>query len=338
MNEFFQKNGHSLVISPSILFWALGMVVGVWFILQVYEILLLFFLAIVLSASLEPLIAKVRSWKVSRGVAILVVYVGFFLVLGGLLTFLIPVLVEETQQVIDRLPETLEMWGLSQDIGVGISKELSAFVNIAEGGSILQGVFSTTVGIVKGVVGALAVVAMSLYILAVDGSVEKFIRAVTPSRYREYVVSRSLEAYHKSGRWLAGQIFLMGVVFLLYYGVLSVLGVPGALALAVWGGLLEIVPYIGPTLAAIPALILGFFVSPVTGILVLVSYILIQKLENYYLVPKVMERAVGLHPLVVILVLLVGGSVAGFMGLLLAVPLATVAGVFLRDAFERHAQ
>jgi predicted PurR-regulated permease PerM len=74
----------------------------------------------------------------------------------------------------------------------------------------------------------------------------------------------------------------------------------------------------------------------VVGILVLVSYILIQKLENYWLVPKVMERAIGLHPLVIILVLLAGGRLGGFMGLVLAVPLATVAGVFLRDVFEQN--
>ena len=200
----------------------------------------------------------------------------------------------------------------------------------------MKSIFSTTVGVMKGFVGVLAVIAMSLYILAVDGGVKKFFLSITPERYQKYFVPRAMEAYRKTGRWLAGQVFLMGVVFVVYFCILSLLRVPGAFALAVWGGLFEIIPYIGPTMSAIPAIFLGVSVSPLVGVLVLISYVVVQKLENYWLVPKVMERAIGLHPLIVILVLLAGGKIAGFLGLLLAVPLATVASVFLRDVFRKE--
>lgn len=336
--DIFDTGSKKIVISPSILVWMVFIVVGGWFLVQIVDILLLFFLAIILSAALEPLIQRGMVWKMPRSVAIAVVYVGLFAFLFGLLAFLIPSLVHETGQVAHRIPETFERWGLSESVIQSITDEMDNALNIngsSEGNALLSSIFSTTLGVARVGISLLAVIAMSLYILVVDGGVEKFFRAVIPKRYQAYAVPRSMEAYYKTGKWLAGQVFLMGIVFVLYFIILSLLGVPGAFALAVWGGLFEIVPYIGPTMAAIPAILLGVFVSPVVGILVLVSYILVQKLENYWLVPKVMERTLGLHPLVVILVLLTGGTLAGFMGLLISVPLATVAGVFLKDVFEK---
>lgn len=337
MNMFYE-DAKKIIISPSIFVWGLLFVVVVWFLYQIVGILLLLFLAIILSASLESPVKKLMSWKVSRGVAIAIVYVILFGFIFGILMFLIPAMARETGQVVRHVPEMLSMWGISESSIQRIFDDIKDTFQVSEssGGMFLERIFSTTVGVVRTGVSFLAVIAMSLYILAVDGGVEKFFRTIVPKVYREYVVSRSMEAYQKTGRWLAGQVLLMGIVFVLYFLVLSILGVPGAFVLAVWGGLFEIVPYIGPAFAAIPAVILGVFVSPVIGILVLVSYVFIQKLENYWLVPKVMERATGLHPLVVILALLAGGRLGGFIGLLLAVPMATVAGVFLQDVFEKE--
>lgn len=335
--NLFDNNTKRISIHPSILVWAFCLIAGVWIVWQILDILLLLFLAIILSSALEPSIQKLMTWKFPRWAAIAVLYVGLFAFLFGTLSFLVPSLVRETGQVLTSVPETLLQWGVSEEKIQAVTEELQNALQLdgtPGDTALLQRLFSTTVSVVRGGVGLLAVIAMSLYILAVDGGVEKFFRAMTPKKYQDYVVSRSMEAYQKTGRWLAGQVFLMGVVFLIYFIILSLLGVPGAFALAVWGGLFEIVPYVGPTMAALPAVLLGSFVSPVVGILVLVSYVLVQKLENYWLVPKVMERAIGLHPLVVILVLLAGGQLAGFMGLLLSVPLATVASVFLRDVFD----
>lgn len=335
--NLFDNNTKRISIHPSILVWAFCLIAGVWIFWQIADIFLLLFLAIILSSALEPSIQKLTGWKLPRWLAITVLYIGLFAVILGTLAFLIPSLVRETGQVFASIPETLRVWGISDETIRMVTDEIKNMLQLdgtPDDAALLQHLFSTTVSVVRGGVGLLAVIAMSLYILAVDGGVEKFFRAMTPKKYQDYVVSRSMEAYQKTGRWLAGQVFLMGIVFLIYFILLSILGVPGAFALAVWGGVFEIVPYIGPTMAALPAVLLGSFVSPVVGILVLVSYIVVQKLENYWLVPKVMERAIGLHPLVIILVLLAGGQLAGFMGLLLSVPLATVASVFLRDAFE----
>jgi len=128
---------------------------------------------------------------------------------------------------------------------------------------------------------------------------------------------------------------LMFAIFILTFLGLTVLGVPYALSLAIIAGLLEIIPYIGPMLSAIPAIIIAFTVSPLTGFLVLVLYVLIQQFENHIIVPQVMRRAVGLHPVAVILALLIGFKLGGVLGAILAVPVATAISVFVGDLFEK---
>jgi predicted PurR-regulated permease PerM len=120
-------------------------------------------------------------------------------------------------------------------------------------------------------------------------------------------------------------------IFILDFLALYFLGVPYALLVALIGGLLEIVPYLGPIISAAVATIVGFLVSPLTGILVLAAYIIIQQIENHIIVPQVMKKAVGLNPVAVILALLIGAQLGGALGAILAIPIAAVVSVFTSD-------
>ena len=128
------------------------------------------------------------------------------------------------------------------------------------------------------------------------------------------------------------------LIFALDYLVLNLLDVPFALMLAVIGGVFEIVPYIGPTIAIIPAALVGLTVSPLTTILIIAAYILIQQLENHVLTPLIMRKAVGLNPVIIILALLIGGKLAGVIGILIAVPFATAVSVFMKDLVSNNSQ
>jgi predicted PurR-regulated permease PerM len=114
------------------------------------------------------------------------------------------------------------------------------------------------------------------------------------------------------------------------------LNVPLALTLALLGGVLEIIPYIGPTLSVIPAFLIGLTISPLIAVAVLIAYILIQQIENHIIIPLLMKKAVGLNPVVIILVLLIGGKLAGIGGLILAVPLASAISVVWDDVVNRE--
>jgi predicted PurR-regulated permease PerM len=133
---------------------------------------------------------------------------------------------------------------------------------------------------------------------------------------------------HKMGSWLRGQLLLMLVVGVLVAIGMAILGVPYALLLGVWAGITEFFPAIGPILGGLPGVILAFTtLGLVKGIIALVIYIVIQQLENHILVPRIMGKALGLSPVVIILSLLIGGQLLGFIGLIVAIPIAAVVSV-----------
>ncbi|MBU4332000.1 AI-2E family transporter, partial [Patescibacteria group bacterium] len=142
----------------------------------------------------------------------------------------------------------------------------------------------------------------------------------------------------KIGSWLRGQVILMIIIGILSYIGLLILGVRYALLLALFAGLMEIIPYIGPIFGAVPAVFIALTQSPIKGLLVIVLYLIIQQLENNLIVPKIMKRAVGLNPIVVILVILIGGKIAGIVGALIAVPVATAFSVMLKDFLDLRKQ
>ena len=115
------------------------------------------------------------------------------------------------------------------------------------------------------------------------------------------------------------------------YVGLYFLHIPYALTLALLAGILEIIPVIGPIISAIPAILIALTLSPTTALLVTVFYILVQELENKLLVPKVMQLTVGLHPVTIIIVLLIGAKLMGILGILLAVPVTTMVYIILRE-------
>jgi predicted PurR-regulated permease PerM len=140
----------------------------------------------------------------------------------------------------------------------------------------------------------------------------------------------------KIGLWLRGQIILSVIIFLLTYLGLSILGVKYALVLALVAGLTEFVPYLGPILAAIPAVFFAFTQDPMLAVFVIVLYYIIQLFENNFIVPQLMQKVVGLNPVVSIVVLLIGFKVGGIIGVILAIPVATAIGVFAKDIFQKR--
>ena len=128
-----------------------------------------------------------------------------------------------------------------------------------------------------------------------------------------------------------GQLILMLLVGSITYIGLRLLGIPYALPLAILAGLLEIVPYFGPIIAAIPAVIIGFSISPIIGIATTALAFLIQQLENYLIVPKIMEKSVGVSPIIILLALTIGFKITGPMGALISVPVFITLQVFVKE-------
>ena len=140
----------------------------------------------------------------------------------------------------------------------------------------------------------------------------------------------------KLGSWMRGQLALMLIVGTMSYVGLTFLGVEFAVPLAFIAGLLEIIPNIGPTVAMIPAILVALGTSPLLGLAVFALYFLIQQLENNLIVPKIMSKAVGLSPLVIVVSLLTGFKTAGMAGAVLAVPSVLLLTIIINDLYHRH--
>ncbi|MCX6730051.1 MAG: AI-2E family transporter, partial [Candidatus Portnoybacteria bacterium] len=197
-------------------------------------------------------------------------------------------------------------------------------------------IFSTAISFFGGVFSFVLVIVMSFYIAVQKKGVQRVLTAIMPINYRDYILNLWERAQKKLGRWLQGQLFLALLVGVLVYVGLSLLGIKYALLLGIISAVLELFPYIGPVLAGIPGVILGFLQAPMLGLWALVVYLVVQQIEAYIITPLVMGKVVSLNPIVIILALLIGGKLGGILGMVLAVPLAAVFAELLRDMLKKR--
>lgn len=334
----------TIEISTSIIWKTILIVLALFFLYYIKDILLLLFLAIILVSAATPIVDNMEKRKIPRILAVVLLYAFFILLFILVLSLVVPVLTEEMQLIGKALPEYLAgVNSFVQNITAlaanyhfeeNIDQIFSNSANSLT--ESVSNIFSNTLNFLIGIFRALVVFSLAFYMLIKKDGMRTFINAIVPKKqHRDKVVELVEKIQNKMGRWLIGQFSLMFVIFVLEFIVLSILGVPFALILALLGGLLEIVPYIGPLTAFIPAVLIGATVSPWTAVFVAIAYIVIQQIENHIIVPLVMKKAVGLNPVVIILSLLIGAKLAGVPGIILAVPFVTAIEVVLDNFLNK---
>ena len=175
---------------------------------------------------------------------------------------------------------------------------------------------------------------LTFYLTVEEHALKRMLRSLVPVRYQPYITHLVNRIQEKIGMWLRGQLILSLIIFLLSWFGLTILGVKYALVLAIFSGLTELVPYLGPFIGAIPAVFIALTQSPALALGVIVVYLIIQQLENNVIVPKVMQRAVGLNPIITIIAMMIGFKLAGILGIIIAVPVATALSIVLNDFIE----
>ena len=332
-----EERNHGVTISTISILKVLFALLLVMFLWAIKEILLLLVISIIIASAIDPLADYLAKRKIPRGLSVLLVYaifIGIFTMIGMLLA---PPISQQFKQISEsNFNETFQdKIGLYRDTSLGQSVE----ENIKSwAGNFSQTVFNTTRGVITGFLSIITVLVISFYLTVEENGMKNFIRNLTPYRHQAYAHKLMNKIQKKMGSWVLGQLILSGVIFGVTYIGLTLLKVEFALVLALMAGVLEIVPYIGPFLALIPALFFAFLQSPGLAISVLVLYIVIQQLENHVLVPVVMSKSVGLNPVLVILGILVGGTLGGIMGAIIAVPILSGISVFVSDMFEIRAE
>ncbi|KKU12341.1 MAG: hypothetical protein UX19_C0002G0048 [Candidatus Woesebacteria bacterium GW2011_GWA1_45_8] len=302
-------------ISHRTIIFTVLFLIFLWLVYLIKDIILEVFVALLIMAILNPTVSKLSKFKIPRAVSVFVVYLLAIGVIGGAVGAIVPRLVEQTAAFASGVPKYFASLG-AFPFGEQILRELL---------SVLSGlptqVVKISLSFFSNLLGVLTVLILAFYLLLVRERLDEQLGSVFgEDKIRE--AGRLLNLLEKKlGGWARGQITLMVLVGAATYLGLLILGIPFALPLAILAGLLEIVPYMGPILSGVPAVIIGLGISPLMAAATAALYFLIQQVENYVIVPKVMEKSVGVSPIVTLLSLAIGARLAGFVGILIAVPL-----------------
>lgn len=332
------KTHQSLDISTMSVLRVLLVLLTIWFLFVIRDIIAIVFISIILASSMNPLVDWLAAKKVPRGLTIGITYLLVIGLLGAVVYFIIPPMVGQLKQLAEQLPTYFkyfaEITNNLASISTGAVTEnsqqsvnaVSNFLN-----NLSSNIFDTTKGFIGGFTSLITVFILTLYLLLDEDGIKKFFTALIPIKQKTQVLGIAHKVGAGLGAWFRGQLVLGLIIGVMVYIGLALMHVPYALTLAILAGILELIPVIGPIVSAIPALLIALSISPSAALGVGVFYVLVQEIENKFLVPKVMQRTVGLHPVTIIIVLLIGAKLMGLMGILLAVPVTTLIYIILKE-------
>lgn len=319
-------------ITPRTVLFTLIVLIGLWALIQIRLVVVALFVALILSLALDPLVEKLKGWRLPRPLGVFLVFFVFLAVVGGLSAYGFTPLVTQTGKFIVNLPEFLSP--ILDRLGpTPLAAELQQQL-VVQATLLSANILAIAGAVVSNVFSLLMILILTFYFLLDWENLRKrFIKALhKDSRGRMQKIINSIEK--RLGGWLRGQLILMILVGVLVYLGLFALGVEYALPLAVIAGLFEVVPVIGPIVSGIPALVVGFGTSFWLGVWILVLYVIVQQLENSVIVPHVMGRTAGLSPLTTLVILFVGGSLFGIGGVVLAIPATIMLSILARDLLD----
>ena len=309
-----------------------------WLLFKLRIVLFLFFVAIVIGTAIRPAVEWLHRRGVSRAIGVIIIYVLIGAVVSGIFALVLPVLVEQTTQIAQNLPQYYTSFReallnssnrLLQNIGLRVPSQFAMLLtrNRVNAEQVLTQVGQTllyTNLILKGILSTLAVFLLAYYWTQEGTFVIRGLLRFFPPQRKKHAREFLQLAEYKLGRYVRGEGLLCLSIGIAAFIAYLLIGLPYVLVLAIFAAIMELVPIFGPALGAVPALSVALSISPTKAIWVVVATVLIQTLENAFLVPRIMKSSTGVNPIIVLLSLIAFSAVFGFMGALLAAPLAAI--------------
>ena len=313
MVQFVMK-AQKVEISYKTIVFTVLFLLSLAFLWQLRSLILTIYLCYIFMEGLNPAVTWLQKFKIPRAVGILIVYA----LIAAAITFsfagIIPALVEQSTNLIRNLPNlvgNINLWGFNPS---DFSSQLKILENLP------SNIANTALSIFSNIISVLVFFVITFYLLLERKNFDKYLTEAFGSKSSKAVeVINELEK--RLGHWVSAELFLMLIIGALSYVGYLIIGVNYALPLAIIAGLLEMVPNIGPTIASIIAGLFGLTISPLIGVLAVSWGIIIQQLENNFIVPKIMKETVGINPLITILLIAAGAKLGGIIGAIIAVPL-----------------
>jgi predicted PurR-regulated permease PerM len=275
---------------------------------------------------LNPLVTKLSKLRVPRSISVLVVYIlvlGFF---AAILAEVIPPLIEQSTSFANNLPDYISDVGISALVSDQLTRQL-----LSQIGSLPNQVVKLSFSIFSNVLSVVSVLIFAFYLLLIREKLNDQLGLFFGEDKVKSITRVFDQLETRLGGWARGELILMFLIGIFSYVGLILLGIPYALPLAILAGLLEIVPYFGPIISAIPPIIIGLSISPLTALATVALAILIHQSENYLLVPKIMEKSVGVSPIIVLLALAIGFRLIGIVGALISVPVVITIQILAKE-------
>lgn len=321
-----------------------------WALYHARHVLLLIYVAALVAIGLSPIVTAIEhrsdrlksSRRVPRWLAILTIYLLVLGVLVGIGMLVAQPLARQARELWADVPQLVnrgQQWLVDRGLLTDTITVREAVERAPVGSTDAVGrVFTAIWSVVGGVFGLLTILILAFYFLLDSNALfNAFVRLVPPEE-RVRVGAAFRRVTGKVSAWLAGQMLLAGIIGSSAAIALGLMGVPYFYVLALIAAVGELIPIVGPLLAAIPAILVALTVSPALALGVTIFYIAQQQFENHVLVPKVMERQVGVSAVMVVLALLLGGSLLGIAGAILAVPTAAILQVLFEEVFSEPAE
>ena len=321
------------ITSKTILF-TIGVLIFLTFIAKLTDLFLNLFIAFILMSALKPTVDWLSNKKVPRSLASIIVILALMTVVFITFYFALPPLFTQTIAFLVYLSKQFVMAIQTLDQQLTI-KDFVNFPSLTQQiPNITNTITKTFIGVFGNVMNILSIFFFTLYFLLGINQLDRIFHKFFNPDQANFLIETLRRVEKQLGLWMRAELVLMLIIGVFSYIGLRLLNVEYALPLAVIAGMLEVFPIVGPIISAIPAFMVASTSSLVLAIAVIALYIVIQQLENNVIVPMVMKRAVGIPPLAVLISVIVGQKLAGFSGVVLAVPFVAAATIILREVFK----
>jgi predicted PurR-regulated permease PerM len=313
-------------ISHRTIIFTVFFLISLWLLWQVRQIILGLFVSVVLMAAINPAIDRMERIKIPRILSILFVYILILGVLGLIIAGIIPPLIDQTTTFISKVPNLIG--------GIPFIDKQIFDDQIRQLGSIPANLVKISVSIFTNLIGIFALLVITFYLLLERKNLDHYLHILFGGDGEEKAERFVDKLEKKLGGWVRAELSLMAIVGIMSYFGLRLLGIDFALPLALLAGIFEIIPNIGPVISAVPAILIGLAISPMTALAVGALYFLIQQIENSLIVPQIMAKETGVNPLVTIVSLMVGFKIGGVAGAILAIPVVLLGQIIASEVFS----
>jgi putative heme transporter len=321
-------------VGPRTVFWTLVTIAAAWLFIQLWPVLILIAVALMIVGTLRPVMSFLERRGCRRGLALLLIFLISGIILALLLFLTVPTLVDQLASMLEKAPaardrvvawleahkSTAPLADLVRDIGSA---------EVASGAG--EQVVAISSQILKVIGYAVTAIFLAVYILVDGRRAQGALFSVVPRQYHLRLARILLNLETIVGGYIRGQLITSAAITIFTFGLLLICQVPNALALAVFAGLTDVIPFIGGIIATTPAVLAALPQGTAIAITVLVAMVIYQEFESRILVPRVYGRVLRLSAATVIIALLIGGMLLGVLGALLALPVAAGLQMVVRE-------